>query len=62
MRYDAVVGMTETFSESRYADIEHVLGHIGTSASKEEEVKGLFFTVHWWGGIKKCITEEEHLD
>ena len=41
VRYNAVVGMTETFSESMQI-FEHVLGHIGTSASKEEEVKGLF--------------------
>ena len=41
VRYNAVVGMTETFSESMQI-FEHVLGHTGTSASKEEEVKGLF--------------------
>ncbi len=41
VRYNAVVGMTETFSESMQI-FEHVLGHIGTSAKKEEEVKGLF--------------------
>ena len=41
VRYNAVVGMTETFSESMQI-FEHVLGHVGTSAKKEEEVKGLF--------------------
>ena len=41
MRYNAIVGMTETFSQSMQI-FEHAMGHVGTSARKEEEVKGLF--------------------
>ena len=45
VRYNAIVGMTETFSQSMHI-FEHAMGHNATatsaSARKEEEVQGLF--------------------
>eukprot|EP00985_Skeletonema_marinoi_P015494 scaffold8021_cov79-Skeletonema_marinoi.AAC.8 len=41
LRYNAIVGMTETFSQSMKI-FEHALGHIVTSTRKEEEVRAMF--------------------
>lgn len=59
VRYNAVVGMTETFSESMQI-FEHVLGHIGTSASKEEEVKGLF-SRYIGGEVSRNVSKEKSI-
>lgn len=59
LRYNAVVGMTETFSESMQI-FEHVLGHIGTSASKEEEVKGLF-SRYIGGEVSKNVSKKKSI-
>ena len=41
LRYNAIVGMTETFSQSMKI-FEHAMGHIVTSTRKEEEVRAMF--------------------
>ena len=41
LRYNAIVGMTETFSQSMKI-FEHAMGHIVTSTRKEEEARAMF--------------------
>lgn len=41
LRYNAIVGMTETFSQSMQL-FEHAMGHTSTSTRKEEEAQEMF--------------------